>query len=655
MKNILEIGIHETELKYLELLASKFPTIGETATEIINLEAILNLPKGTEHFISDIHGEYEAFNHVLKNGSGVIKQKIEELFKSSLREADKKELANLIYYPEEKISLLEEKEKNIEEWYKISIYRLVQICRLVSSKYTSSKVRKSLPEDFSYIIQELIYERDGVPNKEEYVKGIIDTIVSIGRAKSFIITISNVIQRLTVDRLHVVGDIYDRGPAPHKIIDRLISYHNADVQWGNHDILWMGAAAGNEGCIANVIRICTRYSNTDVLEEGYGINLLPLAIFAMEHYKNDKCEKFLPKSSEALGTNIDIMAKMHKAITVIQFKIEAQIIKRNPEFKMEDRILLDKIDYEKGTIKIDEREYNLTDKNFPTIDPKNPLALTEEEKNVIKKLKSYFLGSEKLQKHTKFLYANGSIYLKCNSNLLYHGCIPLDSEGKFQKIKIQGVTLQGREYLDTAERLCREGYFYTENGKFARDFIWYLWNGTSSPLFGKEKMRTFERYFIEDKEAHIEKKNPYYSFYEKEEVVDMFFKEFGLDPKNSYIINGHIPVKVKKGENPVKANGKLFIIDGGFSKAYQSTTGIAGYTLIYNSIGLKLVAHEPFESTEKAIKEGIDIESTEFAVQRKMERIRVRDTDIGKKLTTDIEELKKLLYAYRKGIIKEKR
>ena len=494
----------DDKLKFLKLLSESFPTIGSTTTEIINLKAILNLPKGTEHFLTDIHGEYQAFNHVLRNGSGVIKDKIDDIFGDTLEEKFKKQLATVIYYPEEKINFIQEMGTDMDSWYRVTILRLVQVCKVVSSKYTASKIRKALPEDFSYIIQELLHEKEFSYNKKEYVRNIINTIIELDRAKEFIIAISELIQRLTIDVLHIVGDIYDRGPAPHKIMDRLMNYHNVDIQWGNHDILWMNAAAGHKAAIANVIRICSRYSNTDILEDVYGINLLPLATFAMDTYADDDCTQFIPKDSRN-KKNDSLMSKIHKAITIIQFKIEAEIIKKNPIFNMEHRILLDKIDFEKGTVHIDGVDYPLTDTKFPTIDPKNPLELTPEEREIIHKLKKSFVHSEKLQKHVKFLFAKGSMFLKYNSNLLFHGCIPVDENQEFVKVNICGKTLSGKKYLEELDRVCREGYFNKtdpERKERAVDYMWYLWCGPYSPLFGKDAMKTFERYFTNDKALH---------------------------------------------------------------------------------------------------------------------------------------------------------
>ena len=652
MKNI------EKELKYLKILSKQYPSISKASTEIINLEAILNLPKGTEHFISDIHGEYEAFVHVLKNGSGVIKRKIEELFSSIIRESEKKTLATLVYYPEQKLALIEKEEDNIDDFYRIYIYRLVELCRYASSKYTRSKVRKLLPEDFKYIIEEFLNEHVEQVHKQNYYKSIVDTIISIDRAKEFIIAISKVIQKLVVDRLHIVGDIYDRGPRPDVVLDTLMDYHSVDIQWGNHDILWMGAASGEKTCIANALRISARYSNLDIIEDIYGINLLPLATFALEQYKSDPCNCFMPKGSagETSTKEKTLIAKMHKAISIIQFKLEGEVIKRRPEFEMDHRLLLDKINYEEGTINLKGNIYKLKDTNFPTIDPKNPYKLTKEEEIVIDKLVSSFKNSEKLQKHVSFLFSKGSIYLVSNGNLLIHGCVPLNEDKSFMKMKLQGQEYSGRELMDKMETLVREGYLFkdkTNQKQYGMDIMWYLWTGKCSSLFGKDDMTTFERYFIAEKETHKENKNPYFTLREDEDVCNKIFKEFELDTNESHIINGHVPVESKNGESPIKANGRIIAIDGGFSRAYQEKTGIAGYTLIYNSQSLQLVSHEPFTSTEEAIVNESDILSTTMLVEHKLSRKTVKDTDAGKKLLDEVDDLKLLLTAYKKGIIKE--
>ena len=649
----------DSDLKYARLLSRSFPTIAAASTEIINLEAILNLPKGTEHFLTDIHGEYEAFQHVLKNASGSIKRKVNEIFGSSLREAEKKALCTLIYYPEEKLQLIKYQEEDIEDWYMTTLNQLVRECQSVSSKYTRSKVRKSLPQDFSYIIQELLHETESDPNKQAYFNKIITTIISTGRADDFIIAMCNLIQRLTIDSLHIVGDIYDRGPGAHIIMDTLCNYHNVDIQWGNHDLLWMGAAAGNDSCIANVIRISMRYGNLTTLEEGYSINLLPLATFAMDTYADDPCTMFAAKQKFAdksyTEKTLRLIAQMHKAITVIQFKLEAEIIHHHPEFEMENRLLLDKIDFEKGTFSMNGKSYEMLDKYFPTIDPKNPYELTTEERELVEKLHYSFINSEKLQKHVRCLYTYGSMYLVCNKNLLFHASLPLNKDGSFKKVRIQDEEYSGKALLDKVDQLVREAY-YGEDGEshqWALDYIWYLWCGKDSPSFDKDKMATFERYFIADKELHKEEKGMYYKLRDQEDTCNRILAEFGVDEMHSHIINGHVPVKTIKGEQPIKANGKLLVIDGGFSKAYQPETGIAGYTLVYHSRALQLVQHEPFESRQKAIEEGLDIKSNTFLVEFNSQRMMVKDTDKGAILKDQVRDLKKLLAAYRCGLIKE--
>lgn len=649
----------EKDIRYLQLLSRLFPTIASASTEIINLEAILNLPKGTEHFLTDIHGEYEAFQHVLKNASGSIKRKVNEIFGSSLRETEKKELCTLIYYPDEKIQLVKQVEEDIDDWYMTTLNQLVRVCQTVSSKYTRSKVRKSLPNDFSYIIQELLHETESDPNKQAYFNKIITTIISTGRADDFIIAMCNLIQRLTIDSLHIVGDIFDRGPGAHIIMDTLCDYHNVDIQWGNHDLLWMGAAAGNNGCIANVIRISMRYGNLTTLEEGYSINLLPLATFAMDTYANDPCTMFAAKQKFADQTytekTLRLIAQMHKAISVIQFKLEGDIIKRHPEYGMQNRLLLDKVDYERGIFKLGDKEYEMLDKTFPTIDPKDPYQLTPEEQILVDKLHYSFVNSEKLQKHIKCLFTYGSMYLVSNKNLLFHASIPLDKNGDFKIIEIRGEKVSGKRLLDKVDQMVRSAYFEEDEAErqYCLDYVWYLWCGKDSPSFDKDKMATFERYFIADKELHKEEKGCYYVLRDREDICNKILNEFGIDDIHSHIINGHVPVKTIKGEQPIKANGKMLVIDGGFSKAYQPETGIAGYTLVFHSRALQLVQHEPFESRQKAIEEGLDIKSNTFLVEFNSQRMMVKDTDKGAELQTQVRDLKKLLAAYRHGLIKE--
>jgi len=631
---------------------------------MINLEAILNLPKGTEHFLADLHGEYEAFQHVLRNASGTIKRKVSEIFNDSLGSREQKELCTLIYYPELKLELVKDEitdPDDLQDWYFITINRLVKVCRNVSSKYSRSKVHKALPDDFSYIIQELLHERSSDPNKQAYVDVIVRTIISTHRADDFIVAMCNLIQQLTIDVLHILGDVYDRGPSPDKIMDILCVYHNLDIQWGNHDILWMGAAAGNDCCIANVLRIALRYGNHGVLEDGYGINLLPLATFAIDTYSDDPCTRFLPKDGSAndpeRARTAQLVAQMHKAVSIIQFKLEAAAIKRRPEFDMKDRLLLDKIDFKRGVIKIDGKEYEMTDTNFPTVDPKHPYKLTPEEESIVTKLHHSFTDSEKLRKHMKCMFRNGCIYTVTNGNLLYHASIPLNADGTLKDVTIRGEKFHGKALLKRAGNLIRDAYFGCsdpDEQAFAQDYIWYLWCGKDSPAFDKDKMATFERYFIADKQTHKETKGYYYTLRDNEQVVDMILDEFGVTGQHRHIINGHVPVKTIKGENPIKAGGKLMVIDGGFSKAYQPETGIAGYTLVYHSRGFQLVQHEPFTSIDKAVREGQDIKSTYQLVELTNHRMRVMDTDIGTELLQQIEDLKQLLEAYRAGDIKER-
>ena len=651
--------MEELELKYLKSLSKQYPTIAAASTEIINLQAILNLPKGTEHFMTDIHGEYEQFNHILKNGSGSVRRTIDEEFGNTLSIRDKKSLATLIYYPREKLDLIlkEEDEDSIEDWYKITLHRLVQITKRVSSKYTRSKVRKALPSDFSYIIEELITEKSEVQDKEAYYNEIIHTIIRIGRAQEFITALSYLIQRLVIDHLHIVGDIYDRGPGPHVIMDTLCSYHSVDVQWGNHDIVWMGAASGHLACIANVIRVAARYGNLDTLEEGYGINLIPLATFALDVYKDTDCSAFAIKYNTDYDTkDLSLDMKMHKAIAIIQFKLEGQLVMRRPEFGMQDRLLLDKIDYENKTLVIDGISYPMKDTDFPTVNRDRPYELTAEEEQVMERIRLGFVKCEKLQKHVKFLFSKGGMYKIYNSNLLYHGCVPMDEEGNFRKVNIYGEEYSGKALYDVLEHYARKGY-YSDNLKEklkGQDIIWYIWAGPNSPVFGKDKMATFERYFLEDKETHKEKKNSYYQLLDNEEVIKKIFTEFGLDETHSHIVNGHVPVERKKGESPIKCGGKLLIIDGGFSKAYQDKTGIAGYTLVVSSHGMRLVAHEPFESTESAILHESDIFSDTTILETSSMRQKIANTDIGAEMRESIHQLEELLQAYRGGLITEK-
>lgn len=647
------------ETRYLERLSDLYPTIAAASTEIINLQSILNLPKGTEHFITDVHGEYEAFAHVLKNGSGSVKRKLAQVFGNTLSRKEQRSLATLIYYPKEKMNEIRKTETDMEDWYKITLFRLIEVAKRVSSKYTRTKVRRALPKDFAYVIEELITERIEVLDKESYYNQIIMTIIKIGRAEEFIVAICGLIQQLVIDHLHIVGDIFDRGPGPHIIMDKLLNYHSLDIQWGNHDVLWMGAAAGQRACIANVIRICARYGNLDILEDGYGINLLPLATFALRVYEDDPCECFRLKNTDR-NTLAEIIMnqKMHKAIAVIQFKVEGQTAMKYTDFELQGRALLDKINYETGMITIDGKEYQMQDMNFPTIDPKDPYRLTDEEADIMDRLERGFLGCEKMQEHMRLLLTKGGLYKVHNGNLLYHGCVPLNDDGSLREVELFGETLKGKSLYDALERYVRKGFFAVDpkEREKGKDIMWYIWLGKNSPLFGKDKMATFERQFLLEKETHKENKNAYYKLLENETVIRNILQEFGLDfdSEDAHIINGHVPVKSKDGESPIKCNGKVLVIDGGFSKAYQKETGIAGYTLIYNSYGLLLVAHEPFESTEAAIEKESDIHSDSMVVARVVRRRTVEDTDDGKILIDRIADMERLLDAYRKGEIKEK-
>ena len=655
--------IHESQvdLRYLELLSHTFPTVAEASTEIINLQAILNLPKGTEHFLADLHGEYEAFQHVLRNASGNIKRKVHELFGNEMRESEKRELCTLIYYPEKKLELVKSSEPELDDWYHITIHQLVRICRDVSSKYTRSKVRKSLPPDFSYIIQELLHERTDDVDKTAYVNAITDTIISTGRADDFIIAISNVIHRLAIDQLHILGDIFDRGPGSHLILDTLEKYHSWDIQWGNHDILWMGATAGNDACICNVIRLCLRYANMETLEEGYGINLMPLATFAMDTYGDDPCEEFLPR--ELGEENMDaktrqLTAQMHKAICVLQFKTESALMAKHPEWEMEDRRLLTAIDYKQGTITLGGKTYEMTSCHFPTIAPSHPEELTEAERLLMSKLHHSFRVSEKLHRHIRQLLQHGCMYAVYNNNLLFHASVPLNADGSLREVRLYGEKqYSGKDLLHRIGMLIRsafQGDTQPQERAYAVDYFLYLWCGKNSPLFDKSKMATFERYFLREKETHKEEKGFYYRLRDDEHVCDRILDSFGVNGPNRHIINGHVPVHVKTGENPIKANGKLMVIDGGFSQAYHKETGIAGYTLVYHSRGFQLVQHEPFTSSRDAVIRGTDIKSTTQIIEMSQHRMLVADTDKGVEIRQQISDLQDLLYAYRHGFIKER-
>ena len=654
-----EPSFDEKTLRMLSLLARNYPSTQAVCTEIINLRAILNLPKGTEHYISDIHGEYEGFRHILRNASGSVRRKIDQALGDYVASSDRDALAALIYYPELKLRRMRHAGTLSKEWYIITLKQLVAICKITTSKYTRSKVRKMLPKDFEYIISELMTTGSKDFNKEEYYGQIIDSIIDIDAADKFIVAMCHLIQDSVIDKLHIVGDIYDRGDSPHLVMDELEKQRYVDIQWGNHDILWMGAACGNLCCIANAVRICLRYNNYDFLEDGYGINMRPLSLFAMETYANDPCACFMPKSS-ARGVagdahNDTVIAKMHKAIAVIQFKLEGQAAMAHPEYEMADRLLLDKMELDRGVICIGGVEYPLLDSSFPTLDAADPYALSPEEQRVVEGLHSSFINCEKLQRHIDFLYKKGSMYRYYNNCLMFHGCIPMQPDGSFTDLEVYGVPCRGRSLFDRCETLVRQGRYSKDKEKKQRgaDFMWYLWCGSKSPLFGKDKMATFERYFIGDKSTHKETSDPYFTMAYSDEACDRVLEEFGIQNPKAVIINGHIPVKIKKGESPIKVEGRLVIIDGGMSKAYQSVTGIAGYTLVSNSHQMYLSEHEPFASVEETISNNRDIQSKAIPVKTYTERITIADTDDGREIANRIEDLSMLLEAYRSGVVKQ--
>ena len=650
----------KNDLRYLKLLARDFPTVSSVTAEIINLEAILHLPKPTEHFLADLHGENEAFQHVIRNASGNIKRKVKELFGQSLSPEEIRELCTLIYYPEQKLKLVRRTEANLDEFYTTTLGRLIVLCRDVSSKYTRSKVRKSLPEEYAYIIEELLHETSDVSNKQAYLNVIIQTIVSTRRASDFIVALCYLIQTLSIDRLHILGDIFDRGPGAHLILDTLCGYHHFDIQWGNHDVLWMGAAAGNMCCIASVLRLSLRYANTLTLEDGYAINMVPLATFAMETYADDDCRIFAPHVEEQRADlnekTLRLIAQMHKAITIIGFKLEGAMCKAHPQWGMEHRCILEHINKADGTITLDGVTYPLIDSNFPTLDEHDPYALTPEEADLMERLRHSFMISERLRTHVGCLLSHGGMYEIYNSNLLFHASVPLNADGSLREVQIGSTVVKGKELMVRVEQLVRAAFDQAvgnEERQEATDYFWYLWSGADSPLFGKSKMATFERYFIADTATHKEEKGWYYTLRDSVEVCERVLDEFGVTGKHRHIINGHVPVRAGKGENPIKAEGRLMVIDGGFAKAYHNKTGIAGYTLVYHSRGFQLVQHEPFKSTEEAILNGTDIHSTTQIVEMMGRREMVRDTDIGRNLREQIEDLKNLLHAYRRGYIKE--
>ena len=649
----------EKTLHYLHLLSRSYPTVQSVCTEIINLRAIMNLPKGTEHFISDIHGEYEGFRHILRNASGSVRRKIDQALDDYVSSADRRELAALIYYPELKLKQLRRKKALTREWYTLTLKQLVAVCRITTSKYTASKVRKMLPRDFESIITELMTTGSKDFNKEEYYGQILDAIIDTESADRFIIAICHLIQNSVIDRLHIVGDIYDRGESPHLVMDELEKQRNVDIQWGNHDILWMGAAVGNTCCIANAVRICLRYNNYDFLENGYGINMIPLTLLALDAYRDDPCSCFMPKDDAGSAYeehNRSIIAKMHKAVTVIQFKLEGQAILAHPEYGMEDRLLLDKIDPDAGTVNIGGQNYPLKDRNFPTVDPEDPYALTAQEQEVVDGLRSSFLGNEKLQRHIDFLYEKGSMYRYYNRVLMFHGCIPLDEDGNCRTVEIYGKRVKAKGLFDCCEELVRQARFAKKEKDRNRgaDFIWYLWCGRSSPLFGKNKMATFERCFTDDEEVRQEHSDPYFKLVTRPELVDRVLNEFGITDPEAVIVNGHIPVKIRKGESPIKVPGRLVLIDGGMSKAYQPVTGIAGYTLVYNSHEMHLSEHEPFNSADETVRTNADMESRVIPFKTFTERIKIADTDQGREIAGRIADLEMLLEAYRDGTLKQR-
>lgn len=640
--------------KFLDLLAQSYDSEEKVVTEIINLEAILNLPKGTEHFVSDLHGEYQAFQHVLRNGSGRVKEKITDIFKDKLSEKEINEFATLVYYPVEKLQLIKndfDNDEALHRWYREIIEDMIELISYASSKYTRSKLRKALPKQFVYIIEELLYKTDEFINKKEYYTKIIQQIVSLGQADKLITGLSFTTQELVVDHLHVVGDIYDRGPEPDKVMDTLVNYHSVDIQWGNHDALWLGAFAGSKVCLANIIRISARYNNLDIIEDVYGINLRPLLNLAEKYYQDNPAFRPKIQSDEKLSDHEQLqITKIHQAITMIQFKLESPIIKRRPYFDMSERLLLEKVDYDKDEITIHGETYPIENSCFTTVNPDQPDQLLEEEEEVMDRLLFSVQKSEKLARHMKFLMKKGSLYLKYNGNLLIHGCIPLDEEGNMEEMVIGDKTYAGRELFDIFEYYLRDAFAHPEKtDDLATDMVWYLWTGEHSSLFGKKEMTTFERYFITDKVTHQERKNVYYHLRENEETCRKILTEFGLNPDQGHIVNGHTPVKEIDGENPVKANGKLIVIDGGFSKAYQSKTGIAGYTLLYNSYGMQLVAHKKFNSKEEVLANGADVLSVKRLVDKELERKKVKETNVGEELLQEVAMLHRLMdYRYMK-------
>ncbi len=660
MQHYSDAQFRENRL-YLEALARQYPTVRTAAAEIINLRAILDLPKGTEHFLSDIHGEYEAFRHILNNASGAIREKVDMLFSNTLTSGERAELSTLIYYPAAKLKAARESLNDPAEWYRLSLLRLLAVCRLVSSKYTRSKIRKSLPAEYAYILEELLATQDaGDQNRAAYYENILASVIDLGQAERFITALATTIKRLIVDRLHIVGDIFDRGARPDIVLDDLMAHHGVDIQWGNHDILWMGAASGSRTCIANALNNAFSYGNLDTIEVGYGISLRPLALFAAEVYGHKDVSCFMPKgvgdASPYAANSPRLVAGMHKAIAVILFKLEGCVIRRHPEFHMENRLLLDKIDYETGTVCIDGKHYPLRDRDFPTIDPADPYRLTPEEEQVMEQLKTAFRRSEKLQRHVDFLFSKGGLYKCCNQNLLFHGCIPMNEDGSLMDFEVDGQRLHGKALLDALERITRRGYYAPWNSAEqlrGKDYMWFLWCGRHSPLFGRSRICTFERLLLDAPETYEEPRNPYYNLYHDEEACLRILHEFGLHSPHSHIINGHIPVRRTKGESPIKAGGRLVVIDGGFCRAYQEKTGTAGYTLVYNSYGMRIIAHEPFGGVADAVAGNKDILSTAVVFDVMEQRIRVAATDDGDRIREQIGGLTMLLAAYQSGFLKE--
>lgn len=651
--------------KYLAQLAKEYPTVAAASSEIINLQAILKLPKPTEHFMSDLHGEYEAFTHILGNASGVIREKVDRALGRTVLEKERAEIATLIYYPAEKLAQLKPQQTDLDAWYRTTLYRLIDVCRMASSKYTRSFVRKRLPEGFAYVIDELLHAHFEDHDKERYYNRILTSILDVGRADDFITEMARLIRRLAVFRLHIVGDIFDRGPRPDIILDELMAHHSVDIQWGNHDVQWLGAAAGSPVCIASVIHVTLDYNNLEVLEDGYGINLRPLSLFAEDTYHDTDCSLFYPKLVDAgqyTPTDLARVARMNKAIAMILFKLECAVVARNPDFDMRSRALLTVVDYTRHTVDVDGTTYQMRDCDFPTVDPHAPALLTREEQEVLDKLCQSFRQSERLQRHARFLYAKGSVYKISNGNLLFHGAVPLHEDGTLQEVVYGGQTYHGRAWMEQCERMARQGFFAAEGSDARRrgqDFLWYLWCGKASPIFGRDKMAAFEKLFIEDEAAYTERKNPYYDFIESDEpdvaenTVAMLFAEFSLDAARGHIVNGHVPVRAANGEHPVKAGGKLIVIDGGFCKAYHPKTGIAGYTLVSSSRGLSLRSHSEFESVAAAIRENLDILSSVDIFETCAERVCVENTDDGARLRQQIEDLKLLLAAYTDGSLHE--